>query len=421
MEAKTKLQKRVVSLKLPKLTTSQIRWAQDNCFKKVAYLRKNSSLCMECGKSFPLNEMPHHVVCPHCNTTLETEASSKRTRHEAEYFSIITTKCEFQVLRHFVVQKWCKSNEKARYEFTEVTQNWINEKGEITNVSRLRANYYSSIPFSLTSDLILRGSYSSEDKYQIFSSFIYPIQRVIPNLKRNGYNNDFHDISPYSLFSLLLSNSIAETLLKSNRIELLKSFCVSRRDDITKHWSSVKIALRNNYPITKTWLDYIGFLETLGIDKHNPKVICPLNLVKEHNRLSERVTRLREREREQEKISKALRKEAEFRAKKERFFDIVLQSGAIKVEPLKSIQEFIDEGKFLKHCVFSSDYYKREDSLILSARIKGEPIETIELSLQTFEVVQSRGLQNKNSKHHNKIVSLVNSNKQVFKTIARAI
>ena len=140
MEAKTKLQKRVVSLKLPKLTTSQIRWAQDNCFKKVAYLRKNSSLCMECGKSFPLNEMPHHVVCPHCNTTLETEASSKRTRHEAEYFSIITTKCEFQVLRHFVVQKWCKSNEKARYEFTEVTQNWINEKGEITNVSRLRAN-----------------------------------------------------------------------------------------------------------------------------------------------------------------------------------------------------------------------------------------------------------------------------------------
>jgi hypothetical protein len=41
--------------------------------------------------------------------------------------------------------------------------------------------------------------------------------------------------------------------------------------------------------------------------------------------------------------------------------------------------------------------------------------ETVELSLQTFNVIQSRGKYNKLSPYHNDIIELVNSNSKLFK------
>ena len=49
-------------------------------------------------------------------------------------------------------------------------------------------------------------------------------------------------------------------------------------------------------------------------------------------------------------------------------------------------------------------------ALILSATIDGKRIETVEVSLKTLEVVQSRGLHNSNTEYHDRIVNLVNSN-----------
>ena len=48
---------------------------------------------------------------------------------------------------------------------------------------------------------------------------------------------------------------------------------------------------------------------------------------------------------------------------------------------LESVQEYLEEGKALHHCVFTNEYYLKEQSLILSARIDGKRIETIEVSL----------------------------------------
>lgn len=60
------------------------------------------------------------------------------------------------------------------------------------------------------------------------------------------------------------------------------------------------------------------------------------------------------------------------------------------------------------HCVGS--YSTKEDSLILSATIDGKRIETIEVSISKLKVIQCRGLCNKNTEHHNQILSLVNNN-----------
>ena len=68
----------------------------------------------------------------------------------------------------------------------------------------------------------------------------------------------------------------------------------------------------------------------------------------------------------------------------------------------------IEEGRVMHHCVGS--YHNRENSLILSATIDGKRIETIEVSLKTFDVVQSRGVCNSNTEYHDRIISLVNDN-----------
>ena len=65
--------------------------------------------------------------------------------------------------------------------------------------------------------------------------------------------------------------------------------------------------------------------------------------------------------------------------------------------------------------MFSNRYYLKEDSLILSATIEGRRIETIEVSLQTLKVVQSRGVCNKNTEYHEQIVDLVNANSRLIR------
>ena len=82
------------------------------------------------------------------------------------------------------------------------------------------------------------------------------------------------------------------------------------------------------------------------------------------------------------------------------------------------MQEYIEEGQALHHCVFTNEYHLKEKSLILSARIAGKWIETIELSLETMEALQCRGLMNKNTEYHERIIDLVHRNIQQIQRYA---
>ena len=62
----------------------------------------------------------------------------------------------------------------------------------------------------------------------------------------------------------------------------------------------------------------------------------------------------------------------------------------------------------MHHCV--GGYYSKADSLILTACIDGKKMETIEVSLSKLQVIQSRGVCNKNTEYHNQIVQLVEKN-----------
>ena len=65
------------------------------------------------------------------------------------------------------------------------------------------------------------------------------------------------------------------------------------------------------------------------------------------------------------------------------------------------------------------DHTKHPNSLILSAKDKeGHRLETIELNIKTWKVVQSRALQNGKTKFHDEIVKLVEQNIGLFKKAA---
>lgn len=120
-----------------------------------------------------------------------------------------------------------------------------------------------------------------------------------------------------------------------------------------------------------------------------------------------------EKRRAEEKRLKALEDEERFKELKGKFIGIAFTDGEIEVITLDSVLDYLTEGDVMHHCV--SGYALKESSIVLSARIDGMRIETVEVSLKTLEVVQSRGLQNKNTAYHDRIISLVNQNMHLIK------
>ena len=166
------------------------------------------------------------------------------------------------------------------------------------------------------------------------------------------------------------------------------------------------------------WFDYLDLLKRYHKDLHNAYYVCPTNLKKAHDLY------VAKKKRDDEKARKArdmqrlleLKKYAEdYIKEKSKFFDLKLSDGKIVVIPLKSLEEFQQEGEIMHHCVFSNEYFKKKDSLILSARIGSKRIETVEVNLKSFQIVQSRAVCNGTSEYHDCIIRLVEKNMSLIK------
>ena len=206
-----------------------------------------------------------------------------------------------------------------------------------------------------------------------------------------------------------------ETLLKSGNIEHLRYF-LSRPKVLDRCWNSYKIAMRNKYAITdiSLWCDLVYLLERLGKDLRNPHFICPPDFKAAHDLYMKKRQVQLEREREQQRreweAEQIAKEKDEYIQKKAAFLNLILTDGVIIVKVLQSVDEFYEEGKAMHHCVYTNAYYNNENSLILSARIDGQRIETVEVDLQTLKVVQSRGVCNSNTEYHDRIIKLVEDN-----------
>jgi uncharacterized protein (UPF0335 family) len=421
MKPKNKFQQQVFELSktLAPITITQKKWAFKNCIKHYGVRSaKGIITCLDCGHDWKGNSELGDILlganCPQCSAKLTIETTRKRVFKQSAYFSLVTTKGNFQVLRYFLIKYDVKTGDKAHYFISEVVQRWIAPNGKYETIARMRPLSYYDDVWRFDTKLEIRPE---KDHHFISPTCIYPQQKLIPELKRSGYNGDNIGLSHLTLFRTLLADSRAETLLKAGQIEVLQRFAGKNWQNIEGYWSAIKICLRNQYKINDAtmWRDYIDLLRFFGKDLHNAKYVCPTDLTAEHDFYVKKKRAWQERINKEEKRKKALENEKKFHELKSRFFGIEFTDGIIQIRMLDSVEDVMKEGDILHHCVFTNSYHLRPDSLILSACIGEKRIETIEFSLSQMEVVQCRGLHNKNTEYHERIINLVKKNKRLIK------
>ena len=414
MEPRTIRQKEVFALsqKLKPLTLKQECWLAKKEFKGVGVIENQRVWCLECNSISRVKDnlqKVSHCKCPICGKKLELTSGGVK-RKFVSYGAKLQVVGNYQVIREFTI-----THRHTSWSVDENMQSWISEDGKETIIARplkFMPRYIDDWDFN--KDMSIRQVYYDSywhDRYQICGYTIMPRPRLQSWIERAGYKIAKQPISLNKLFQCILTNPKYETLLKAGKNEAIKFFSKTYRH-IDAFWPQIKICLRNNYePYDwSIYCDYINSLVALGIDTHNAKFVCPADLKAAHDKVMEKLDRIRAKKRLERQMKEIAEAEVVFAEKIKPFLTLCIKKDNCTIAPLKSVKEFFEEGVAMHHCVFTNGYYKKNGCLILSAKIDGKRAETIEVNLHNREIVQSRGKNNQNSKYHDYIVSLVNKN-----------
>lgn len=357
----------------------------------------------------------------HSYTAKEISQQKKLYR----YFVISSRLKDWQVCRFFQIRKV-----KQNFHIIEPVRLWLNEKVhmELEAMSRCWCSSHAD-SWNTNSELSLKEVPSWHKDYtQILPIAASKVTSMLPILKRNGLKRSFHNMQPRDVIEGLLKNNIFETLWKCKQFPLLRAFAYNwNRDynDVSK-MAAVKIVLRHNYHIKdgRMWVDMVNMLERAHKDFRNPKFVCPINLKAGHDKAMDLCNKYEEKQRkikEQMELLEDQKAVKAYEVARKCFIGMVISDGTVVIQVLPTVKDVEQEGKAMHHCVFTNKYYKRLDSLLLTAKVNDERVETIEVDLKRYQLVQSRGVCNQNSKYHNEIVSLVNKNMNIIRKFNKAV
>jgi DNA-directed RNA polymerase subunit RPC12/RpoP len=423
MKPRNKKQERILAMseQLRPLSNAQMQWALNYTINHFAYRLKNGkAVCLKCGHEWNANEGV--CRCPHCGISLEVKTTKERVRKDKSYFNIITAKGGYQVIRMFLMSVELRKGMVAEPSFQEIGQYWLDENGNATVVGLRRTIGWYVDSFDYCSKLELRRD---NDAFQfIADQWVYPRIKVTDTIKRNGFDGHTYDINPLTLFKELLTNPKAETLMKSGDVEMLRYLCHSpfNADEIDFYWKSIKVAKRAGFEFedAQMWMDYIKMLERMGKDLHSPVLVAPQDLQTVHDLYSAKVERQRIKAQREKDRKKAEADEAKFEELKGRYIGLVMTDGEIVVHTLNSVAEYYDEGSRQHICVGSAGYYLKENSLVFTAKIKGQTIATIEISLSDYSIIQCRAFANKVCKYQDRIAKIIKDNTKMIAERKRA-
>lgn len=341
------------------------------------------------------------------------------------YFVISSRVKDWQVCRFFQIRK-----QRQLYDVIEPVRLWFNTNGhmeaEVMNRFCMSGRIDSWI---IDSDLSLKQAPALYNDYTLMLSIsASKVTSALPVLKRNGLKGSFHNMQPRDVIEGLLKNNIFETLWKCKQFSLLRAFAYDYNidyNDVSK-MAAVKIVLRHNYHIKdgRMWVDMVNMLERAHKDFRNPKFVCPISLKAGHDKAMDLCNKYEEKQRkikEQKELLEDQKAVKAYEVARKCFMGMVISDGNIVIQVLPTVKDVEQEGKAMHHCVFTNKYYKRLDSLLLTAKVNDERVETIEVDLKRYQLVQSRGVCNQNSKYHNEIVSLVNKNMNIIRKFNKAV
>lgn len=407
-----------LSTTLKPISAEMQHWAEKSIFLKWGVLSRGKFHCLECTHSWKPESQnkscEKYIKCTACQGRLKMQGCNQVHFREIEYSAVLNVCRGYQVVRIICSHKHMKKNFAPSYFHKEVMQHWINPQGEVRTMS-LSTNVFSGAydAWQYYSALEIRPKdFQNSPKYRINPYKVFPKIKVLPVLKRNGFKSGFYNIAPQILFTSLLKDSIAETLLKSSQTSLLSYYLQSHEQHIEENWQAVKVCIKNRYVIKdyKIWEDYISILRWFKKDLNCAIFVCPENLNEVHDKLV-----AKKRELQRKKYLLKMRSEIEqaqllYEKEKKQFFGLCFKEEDITITVLENVSQFMEEGDTLKHCVFTNEYFKKKDSLIFSARINNQSIETIELSISKMEIAQCRGIKNNKSHHHKMILRLMQKN-----------
>ena len=395
------------------------------------------------------------------------EQGGKKMFENYSYYSVVETFDGWQVVRHFLIHSKTK---KAGYDFgylNEVSQRWmrLDQYGllelHIFEKPKVMGWQWHKQPYSLGSPLSLKiwnNDYNRAGRtlFGCADEEIYPVREFSDQFKNHklarlfGRSDEIEIVKNTArelqyVKSLELSTEkvmpmrsqsyipvIYETLRKIGEWGLAEEYLTGSwyGQYIKKYWRPFIVARRHGYRLKDwhLWFDYVRDLDYLGRDVHNPHYICPADLEEAHAEAVDKCIALRRKRSQEWEANKAIREARRqkklsigYTKRMQAYFGIVIvtQSG-ISITPLKSVEEFAEEGAAMHHCVFTNKYYDRPDSLILSAKDReGKRVETIEVSLNTFRIVQSRGACNKSTPWHDEIVDAMQKGMRQVRAASR--
>ena len=424
MKPRNKKQQHIVELsgQLRPLTTPQKQWALNSTINHYGYrLKSGMCTCMKCGHEW-LETRNGMCLCPECGTQIEIKDTKERVIRDKSYFNVITTEEDYQVVRMFLMIVEMRKGMKANPAYLEIGSYWIDPKGNTTVVGLQRTLGHYIDSFAFGSPLEIRRD--NEAFQRISDEWVYPRIKVTDTIKRNGFKGSCHHIHPVTLFQELLTNPKAETLMKSNEIELLRYLCArpTNKAYIDTYWNTIKIANRNGYKVkdSQMWIDYIKMLERCGKDIQSPKYICPANLQEAHDEYVEKVNRLRRKEQQEKDRQQAIEDKGRFEELKSRYFGLAMTDGEIEIHSIDSVDDYYEIGERNHICCGSAKYFLKEGTLTLTAYIGNKQIATIEISLDDFHIIQCRAFANGICEYTEQIAGIINANKKLIAERKRA-
>ncbi|MDR1715279.1 MAG: PcfJ domain-containing protein [Prevotella sp.] len=459
MKPRTKLQIEVFgnSKRLPDIEDKILSWAKTHILEHKGFATKTRVICMDCGESFPVELVSRkRAICPHCNAKLKIEQTRKIKDTQSVDLAYASVYGEFQVIRNFELYVYYRANKAPKYYLREILQHWVLPDGKREIVGR----YHNMGSCGWCGDMEIRkltgGSYYSSYKMEMYPYKYHSDSTFKKEYRKYGIDHNLEGMTFLEAINTLPKDPKAETLIKAKQYSLLGYCCDSNK--VYHFWPSIKICLRNKYQVkdASMWFDYLDLLEYFKKDLRNAYYVCPKDLHKAHDIYVKRKRRIMDLEKmqrdyisilkyfgeykkegftfpknlkreyqilsERQKVHQLEKKKKELDKENEKyrkfirpFLDIQISDKLIRIIPLQSVEDFKMEGDTLHHCVYTNGYYKKADRLVLSARMGDSILETIEIDLKAMKVIQCRGMRNKNSEHHDRILKLVNKNMHSIK------
>ncbi len=347
-------------------------------------------------------------------------------------YGICVDQCKEYVVLRFVVFDTTYNGHRSmctpqREGSGEVYQRWISPEGKEFVMARAlynkRCEYWrTNTPLRLVED-------SAEYQNHYIAGIglnRYPKDAYKYNLYERllAYKGDDYCVND-SLDIALAFSPMGEWLNKCHHKLFAKILRMNIIDELMECERQFRIAMRGHFRFTykniQMWMDYAKMLkDNLPNAAYQRAYLCPQNLKHAHDWITRIDTKRRAKEEVAAKAEKAKAALQDFLNHHAELMNINIGDGKIELHSLNSPTEYIEEGAMMHHCVGA--YYDKPTSLIFSARDAktGERIATIEVSTKTQDIVQVRGVCNKDVKEDEEIRSIIEANMpKIKKRIAK--